>query len=345
MHRGFTGFLALALTVLGGWIFAKFLLPILLPFLVGLALALAAEPLTRLLHRKAGLSRSMGAAISVTLTCAALAVPLAMLGAFALKELTALGSRLPQLEQTARLGIHAAETRLLQLTRDAPEGIRGVLERNVTGIFSDGSALLDRAAGWVLGLAGKLIRHIPGSALTLGTGLISAYLFAPRLPRLRKWITGERLQRLLALLGRVKSALGGWVLAQVKLSGVTFGILLVGFLLLRISGAPVLAALICLVDAFPILGTGSVLLPWALLKLLTGDTARAVGLAGIFVTVSTVRSVLEPRLLGSSLGLDPLVTLIAMYAGFQLLGIGGLILAPVVTVTAMQLVPRENDKL
>ena len=103
MHRGFTGFLALALTVLGGWIFAKFLLPILFPFLVGLALALAAEPLTRLLHRKAGLSRSMGAAISVTLTCAALAVPLAMLGAFALKELTALGSRLPQLEQTARL--------------------------------------------------------------------------------------------------------------------------------------------------------------------------------------------------------------------------------------------------
>ena len=115
MHRGFTGFLALALTVLGGWIFTKFLLPILFPFLVGLVLALAAEPLTRLLHRKAGLSRGLGAAVSVTLTCAALAVPLAMLGAFALKELTALGSRLPQLEQTARQGIQAAETRLLQL--------------------------------------------------------------------------------------------------------------------------------------------------------------------------------------------------------------------------------------
>ena len=345
MYRGFAGFLALALAVLGGWLFAKFLLPILFPFLLGLVLALAAEPLTRLLHRKLGMSRGLGAAVSVTLTCAALAVPLAMLGAFALRELTALGSKLPELEQTARQGIEAAQVRLLQLTREAPEGVRGILERNVTGVFSDGSALLDRAAGWVLSLAGKLIKHVPGSALTLGTGLISAYLFAPRLPRLKKMLTGERLQRLLAVLGRVKQALGGWVLAQLKLSAFSFTVLLSGFWLLRISGAPVLALLICLVDAFPILGTGSVLLPWALLKLLTGDTARAVGLAGIFVTVSTVRSVLEPRLLGSTLGLDPLVTLMAMYAGFRLLGVGGLILAPVVTVTVMQFVPRESGKL
>ena len=86
---------------------------------------------------------------------------------------------------------------------------------------------------------------------------------------------------------------------------------------------------------------GAVLLPWSAVRLLQGDSPRALGLAGIWVTVSVVRSVLEPKLLGRELGLDPLVTLMALYAGYKLMGIPGLILAPLLTVTALQLLPER----
>ena len=96
-------------------------------------------------------------------------------------------------------------------------------------------------------------------------------------------------------------------------------------------------------DAFPILGTGTVLLPWALVSLLGGNKVQALGLASIYVAISLSRSVLEPKLLGSHLGLDPLVTLAALYAGYKLWGFGGLILAPVLAVAAVQLLRPERQ--
>ena len=97
------------------------------------------------------------------------------------------------------------------------------------------------------------------------------------------------------------------------------------------------ASVICLVDALPVLGTGTVLLPWSLVCLLQGDTARAIGLASVYAVTALTRSMLEPKFLGRHLGLDPLATLIALYAGFRLWGIGGMILAPILTVITIRI--------
>ena len=85
-----------------------------------------------------------------------------------------------------------------------------------------------------------------------------------------------------------------------------------------------------------------VLLPWALVLFLQEDTARAIGILGNYATVTLGRSIAEPKLLGRHLGLDPLVTLMALYAGYQLWGIGGMIFAPVLAATAVQLVPERE---
>ena len=90
-------------------------------------------------------------------------------------------------------------------------------------------------------------------------------------------------------------------------------------------------------DTLPVLGTGTVLLPWSLVCFLQGDPPRALGLVSTYVVVTLTRSMLEPKFLGRHLGLDPLTTLVALYIGFRLWGIGGMILAPVLTVIAMQL--------
>ena len=100
--------------------------------------------------------------------------------------------------------------------------------------------------------------------------------------------------------------------------------------------------MVSLVDAFPILGTGTVLLPWTLISFVQDNAARGMGLLGIYAVVSVTRSVLEPKLVGKQLGLDPLVTLAALYAGYRLWGLGGMILAPLLAVTVRNLIPGSE---
>ena len=118
---------------------------------------------------------------------------------------------------------------------------------------------------------------------------------------------------------------------------VTFAIVLGGFLLLGVRQKLLMALVTALVDAVPLLGTGTILLPWTLVSLLSGEPVRAVGLLGIYVTALITRSALEPRLLGRQLGLDPLAALAALYIGYRIWGFGGMILAPILTVTAKEL--------
>ena len=346
MRPGTGRILSVLLTFLGVWLAARFLLPLFAPFLLGTLLALAAEPMVAFLHRRLRIPRAAAAGIAVTMAFGFLALILLMLCAFLVRELGVLSGALPQLEQAARSGIGLTQDWLLSLAARTPQSVRPYLEDNVTAFFSDGSTLLSRAVSWLLGLAGNLLSHIPDSALGLVTAVLSGYMISAKLPRIRRWclrrIPKQRLLAITKALKRVRGALSCWLLAQGKLMGLTFVILLLGFVMLRIPYALLWALGVCLVDAFPILGTGTVLLPWALVLFLQEDTARAVGILGIYATVTLSRSIAEPKLLGRHLGLDPLVTLMALYAGYQLWGIGGMIFAPVLAATAVQLVPERE---
>ena len=117
----------------------------------------------------------------------------------------------------------------------------------------------------------------------------------------------------------------------------TFAQVTVGLLLLRVEPAVLLAGLTALVDALPIFGSGTVLVPWGIWALLSGDLLRGFGLLFLYGLVTLVRSLLEPRLVGRRAGLPPLVALISMYGGFRLFGILGLLLAPLAAVVIWQL--------
>lgn len=328
------------------WLALRCLFPLFSPFLLGAVLALAAEPMVHFLSRRLHLPRPVSSGIGVGMAFCFLAMLLLLLCAFAVRELRSLAGVLPDLEQTAKSGIHMMQNWVLELSSHAPPGIRPIVQESVNTLFTDGAALVDKGTGLLLSFAGNLLGRIPDSALGLGTGVISAFLISAKLPRMKRWllrrIPKERLRALLAAGRRMKQALGGWLTAQMKLMGMTLLLLLLGFLLLRIPNAPLYALGVSLVDAFPVLGTGTVLLPWSLLCFLQKDTARAIGLLGIYATITLTRSVLEPKLVGRHLGLDPLATLIALYAGYKLWGLTGMLLAPMLAVTALQLVPERS---
>jgi sporulation integral membrane protein YtvI len=127
---------------------------------------------------------------------------------------------------------------------------------------------------------------------------------------------------------------------------ITFSQLLVGFLMLKIPYAFSLSLLVAAVDMLPILGVGTVLVPWAIWCKLTGDTYTAVGLIIIFAVVTVVRRFAEPRVIGGGIGLSPITTLVAMYIGFRLFGLTGLFFSPLVAILILHaLSPQLAKKL
>ena len=338
----------LTLTVVFFCIFlsVRYLLPLFLPFLLGAALALAAEPLVGFLSKKIRLPRTAAAGIGVSMSFSFLALAVMVLCGLLIRELRQLSGVLPQLEDAARAGMASLSDWLLGLAQKAPDGIRAIMTQNVTSLFSSGSALIDKITEYLLSLASGILSKVPDSALSLGTAIVSSFMISAKLPQLkgavRSRIPAQLLESSKSILTRVRQTIGGWFRAQVKLSGVNFLLITLGFFLLRIPYAPLWAFLTALVDAFPVLGTGTVLVPWSVISFLQGDRLRAFGLLGIYAAAALTRSVLEPRLVGHQVGLDPLATLIALYAGYQIWGLPGMLLAPMLASAVVQLTARDT---
>lgn len=334
VHKGFF----VVIFAVAAWLGVKYLLPVLFPFLLGLLLALCAQPAVRLGTQKLHLSRGISSALGVSLTLLFLLGILGIAGALLFKELAQMLQGVPD---TVKQSASLVEQWLVELSAKTPAAIRPYLQDTVHQFFSDSDTLVRQAAGLLPGVVTNVLGKLPGSAMGLGTGVISAYLISPRLPRLRRKLSQKIppvwKEKLLPALQKLRTALGGWLKAQLRLMGITFGIVTIGFLILGIPYAPLSAAGVALVDAVPLLGTGAVLLPWALVALLQRNHFTAIGLLCIYAAAAMTRTVMEPRLVGKRLGLDPLVMLIFLYLGLKFLGFWGIVISPLLAFSAKTL--------
>ena len=328
---------------LGVWLFFRYLLPFFLPFLVGLLLALAAEPAVGL-FRRLKLPRWAATGLGVSLTLLLLVTLVGILGAALVKELGVLAGRLPDLQSTTQQTADRVRIFLENAADRAPQGIQPLLDRSVNRLFSSGSAVLEQATVRLPGAISSFLSRVPDGALGAGTGILSGFMLSSRLPRLKAALQAripEKIRmRLFPMLRQSKTALLGWLKAQCKLAGITYGITTVGLLILGVPFAPLWALLVALVDAVPLLGTGTVLVPWALVCLLQHQHLRSIGLLCIYGCALLTRTALEPRLVGRHLGIDPLVTLLFLYIGYRFWGIFGMLLAPML-VAAITAAARE----
>ena len=323
------------------WLGLRYLLPVSLPFLLGGGLALGAEPLVRFLCDKLKLRRGVAAGIGVSIAFALLVLALMLLGALAGKQIKNLSSVLPQAQKMIQSGLVSTQDLLLSLSQRMPENISLFLTQTVTDLFSGSAALLSKVTDKLLALATGFLGRIPNGALGFGTGIVSSYMISAKLPQLRnafrQRIPKAWANQYLPAVQTIKTSVCAYLHAQFKLSAITFGIVTGGLLILGTRPALLWGFLIALVDAVPLLGTGTVMLPWALVCFLLDDPVRSIGLLAIYAAAVTTRSILEPRLIGKQMGLDPLVTLIALYLGFRLWGIMGMLLSPLAAATAIQL--------
>ena len=333
--------LCAALAAAGVWLALTVLLPWVLPFLLALGLAWLMEPAVKMLMGRFRLKRGLAAALTTAglalLLCGALGLVLWRVGyelALLLGRLPVLLSGLPalgnQVEDWAYRFIVALPVQLQDFAKDA-----------LDGFIRQGISLPAKLYDVLAGIAASAAAAVPDAMLFLFTTALAAYFTSAARPQVLSFLSRQMPASWRDRLGKavpvLKTTLGGWLRAQGLLMLVTFSELTVGFLILQVDLALLLAALVALVDALPVFGTGTVLLPWALFALLSGDWKLTIGLAVLYGLVSAVRSLLEPRLVGQKAGLPPLAALFAMYVGFRALGVWGMILSPLAAIFLKQL--------
>lgn len=310
----------------------RFLGPVLLPFAIGLLPAYAADKAAARLQTKLRSPRPLTAAICVGLMYILFFLLVWLLGCILFRELEAFFRALPSLAGTLAAPVSRLEQSLLQLAERFPDGIGAALRQSTEAFFRSGAGLGNKLYDKVFSFASGFLRKAPDIALFSLTALLSGFFFAAELPELRalweKKVPQPWRKKWETVPNKLKGTVFCWLKAQSKLMLVTFLVLTAGFLILGLDYPILFGSAIALIDALPVLGSGLILIPWSLLQFLAGNTFCGVGLLCIYGAAALIRTALEPRLLGRQMGLDPLLTLLALYAGYHFFGILGMILFP-----------------
>ncbi|MBR6377810.1 MAG: sporulation integral membrane protein YtvI [Oscillospiraceae bacterium] len=318
--------------VLGLLALGFLLLPLLLPFLLGYGLALGAEPGVAALGRRTRLPRCFRSGLCVTALFLGAGALVWFFGRILWGELLRLVGQLPALLTRLQPGLRELQAWLEALAARAPAGLAEPLIRWIGELFAGGAGLLESLYGFLSGLVSGVVTGLPRLFLGLVTTVIAAYMSSGSLPELKAWLRArlpaQWLEGLRKLRSRVRRVFGGWCRAQAKLMLLVFGLLSLGLWLLGVDFPLLFGGLIACLDALPVLGTGTVLIPWSLAAFLQSDGSRGLGLLVLYGACSLSRSILEPHLVGRQLGLHPLVTLMAFYAGGKLFGLAGMVLLP-----------------
>ena len=307
------------------------LLHFFMPFVVGWILALLANPLVRFLERRVKLVRRHG---SMLIIIAALAIVIGLFygaGLLVYREMGSFLADAPEIYQSMIAEIENALQNGRKLAEYFPQNLQPPLlafSDNLDGLFGK---LVSRAAEPTVQIAGHVAKSIPNLLVNMVIIILSSYLFLADRESIMRWLK-EHLPafvfRYIEYMKRdAKGLIGGYFLAQFRIMGVVALILAAGFLVLGVRYGVLLAFLTAILDFLPIFGTGTVLFPWAVVKLFAGEYAYATGLILLYILTQVVRQIIQPKIVGESMGLPPLMTLFLLYLGFKLRGLTGMILA------------------
>lgn len=336
-----------AVGLLALWLTFRFALGIIAPFLLAYLLSRAVRPLSERLTKRTRLPKSVAAAGLVILTVglvSALTVGGVRRG---IREVSRLAEGLTTDTEGLTAAVEAVLSRVQSLSahipflrrfEDAPfyADLCASVDRMVeTGVARLTEAMTARLPDAAMTVAGFL----PAAFIFITVTLLACYYFTADDGRLGRGVTAflsrltpPPLRDRLPPIGRRLRRLGRQYLRACLLLGLlTFCLSFIGLALMRIPYAFIIALLLAVVDLLPLLGTGVILIPWALICLLLGQVKLGIGLLALYGVTTLVRQVLEPKLIGDGLGLHPLLSLFSMYAGLRLFGVWGMILAPLVT--------------
>lgn len=324
-----------AVAVLAGMAFLKYILPILVPFIIAVIIGLFMEPIIKILQRRVKLPRGIATLTTMVLVFGGTGVIISVVIMRLISELIQLSASLPGLMVEIRIYVQNLIENMTAFYVTLPPGITSSIDQNLNTIASS----LQRLATGVANSLLSFVSIVPGTLTILLVTLLSTFFIARDKQVITEFIIrllpepwGEKI---ITAAGDVASAFMAYVKAQAILITISTLMSVTGLYLIGADYALLMGILIGVFDLIPVLGPATIYLPWAVWSFAGGTPVFGVKLIVLYIVVLSVRQVLETKIVSGNLGLHPLATLISMYAGLRTLGLAGLVLGPI-TLIAIQ---------
>jgi sporulation integral membrane protein YtvI len=321
------------------------------PFLLAIVFAMFLEPLNLWLIARLKWNRLWSVTVVCTLFTLAFLGLFYLLGFNIYTQLIAFAKHFPsylmEIESYWQDPNYRSEFFYNSFSPEVADQMNAAIESVASNISESLKGLASGISGFVVDFA----QAIPNALIFFLVFFIALFLVSYQLPSikqtfLRQFSESSR-EKVSQVLHNLRDAIFGFLRAQFILSCITYILVLAGLLIVGVDLPFAIALLIVIVDILPVLGTGSVLVPWAVYNFFTDDVRTAVGLMIMFVVITIIRRVLEPKVLGDSIGINPLAALVGLYLGFKLFGGVGLIFGPAVVIiySAMRKAGLLNFKI
>lgn len=305
------------------------LLRFFLPFIIAWFIAWIANPLVQFLEERLKIVRNYSSVLIIFLVIGLIATILYLLGRFVFVQVSALVNDFPDIVVLVSDTFDQVDANLTEKLSGLPQVVQDPLYqfgeslRESLNTFIANARLPEATLGFTRNLGDYLLFII--------TMFITAYFFIKDretiLGKMRDKTPNSVLEKFDLIKDQFNYALSGYIKAQFKIMVVVVIILYIGFKIIGTRFSFLIALLTGFVDLLPIFGTGFILWPWALIEIILGNYFDAIVLVSLYLIAQLIKNIIQPKLVGDSVGLNPLTTLIFMYTGYQIAGFIGLILS------------------
>lgn len=301
-----------------------------MPFVIGFIISIIANPLVKFLEKRVKLVRKHSSAIIIIVVIAAVVGAAYALIAFIVKEAGSFMEDVPNITKSIESQFTLISERFIGVYEAMPDWIKRVID-SVQNKFSEfGTNLMSGESSISFSEAGDYANKVLDILLMTIITILSSYFFIAERDNLakmaRKIIPKPILNGYILVVSNFKTAVGGYFKAQFKIMLILLFILFIGFEILKVNYSFLLAFGVAFLDFLPFFGTGAIIWPWAIIDFLLGNYFRAVSLLVIYLVCQIVKQVLQPKMVGDSIGISPFATLIFMFIGYQFLDVLGMII-------------------
>lgn len=302
-----------------------------MPFVIGWFLAFIASPLVTWLEQRLKIVKKLGSAITIILVLAACVGVIYFAISRIWVEIASLIQNFPEMYKDLEAGFMEIGTKGEQLFARLPQGVQNGWQAMMQNLDQTMGKLIGEMSEPTMEVAGSVAKRIPSIFVATIVTFVSAYFFIAQREEIIIWAKKISPQpivsRMTMVMDNLKYAVGGYFKAQFKIMAVVFLMLLAGFSLIGVHFSILLALGIAFLDFLPFFGTGTALIPWAVYKFLVGNYRMAIALLILYAVTQVVRQLIQPKLVGDSMGMNPLLTLILLYIGYKLGSVLGMIFA------------------
>ena len=308
------------------------ILHLFLPFVIGYLFSLLVNPLANLLEKRFRLPRNL-AAVLVILLC--VGVVGGILTSTILKivdEIRSIYANLPVIQVNIVNAWEELSHKFSSIYNAMPDAVQEMFDEVGRNFTASMSGLAEMEYTPLFKSAGNIAKSVPGIFVSAIVFLLSSFFMISDAETVRNAISNTLPESIQTKFERMKVEIrryiGGYVKAQLIIMFFAFIILFIGLNILGVEYSLLIALVTAFFDALPFFGSGAVLLTWAAISFLTSEFGRGIGLVIIYLCVIFTRQMIEPKIVSQKIGMNPILTLMAMYIGYRLFSIGGMIVGP-----------------